>query len=197
MSVGFYSLDEAGKRSGKSERELRQLAEEGQLNVIEDDGTLLFSAADVDEIGGTGVAEPSLDLEALDDDDDLVIPPPDQPPSQPDITEVPIALEPEEESVEADGTSKIKSFGGKGISSIQASHDTGHLNRQLHQPERGALRCRTFHAKLNDASLAYLDNQINDWVDNDPTVEIKFATSSVGVVEGKHAEPHLIVTIFY
>lgn len=60
-----------------------------------------------------------------------------------------------------------------------------------------ATRCRTFHCKLSDASFANLNEQINEWTDENENVEIKFAISNIGVVEGKHADPHLIVTIFY
>jgi len=60
-----------------------------------------------------------------------------------------------------------------------------------------ATRCRAFHGKLSEAGLAHLSEQINEWVDAHDDVEIKFATSSVGVIEGKHAEQHLVVTIFY
>jgi hypothetical protein len=60
-----------------------------------------------------------------------------------------------------------------------------------------ATRCRTFHCKLSDASFGNLNDQINEWTDENAEVEIKFAISNIGVVEGKHADPHLIVTIFY
>jgi hypothetical protein len=118
-------------------------------------------------------------------------------PPKPDITEVKIELEPEEEAPPPDGMSKIKAFGGGGITAGKAGHGTEHLHRQLHQIEASATRCRTFHGKLNDASLAYLDNQINEWIDANPDVGIKFANTCIGVVEGKHAESHLIVTVFY
>ena len=61
----------------------------------------------------------------------------------------------------------------------------------------GATRLRIFHAKLSDGAVAHLDHQINDWLDQTPDVEIKFATTTVGVWEGKHAEPNLIMTLFY
>ncbi len=220
MAVGFYSLEETRERLGKSEQELRELASEGKLNLVEDDGAVWFSAADVDEIGGGGGEDVVIDLDVI----EAPPPPPKRKGKKPrgasepsvaamsdaevmiardttskkdDLADVPIALEPEEAGGESDGMSKIKSFGGKGISSIQGTHDTSHLKRDVNQTGSGATRCRTFHAKLNDASLAYLNNQVNDWVDSDESIEIKFATSSVGVVEGKHAEPHLIVTVFY
>ena len=60
-----------------------------------------------------------------------------------------------------------------------------------------ATRCRTFHCKISDASFANLNDQINEWADENEDVEIKFAISNIGVVEGKHADPHLIVTVFY
>jgi hypothetical protein len=69
--------------------------------------------------------------------------------------------------------------------------------RALRPTTATATRCKTFHAKLNDASLGNLGDQISEWVDAQDDVEIKFASTAVGVVEGKHADQHLIVTIFY
>ena len=60
-----------------------------------------------------------------------------------------------------------------------------------------ATRSRTFHAKLNEGAVAYMNRQINEWSDGDADVTIKFATSTIGVFEGKKADPHLIVTVFY
>ncbi len=60
-----------------------------------------------------------------------------------------------------------------------------------------ATRCRSFHAKLTDAALAHMNAQVNDWLEQHPDYFVKFATSSVGVVEGKHSEPHLVLTVFY
>jgi hypothetical protein len=61
-----------------------------------------------------------------------------------------------------------------------------------------ATRCRTFHCKLNDPSFARLNEVINDWVDANEEIEIKFATSCIGMLEAKHStDPHLIVTVFY
>lgn len=60
-----------------------------------------------------------------------------------------------------------------------------------------ATRSRSFHAKLTDASLVHLNQQVNEWVDAHPDVSIKFATSSVGIIEGKHTDQHLVITIFY
>jgi len=91
----------------------------------------------------------------------------------------------------------IKQFGGGGSTFARTGGAARDYRRPLLADPALATRCRTFHAKLNDASLAHLNDQINDWIDGRDDVVIKFATSVIGVMEGKHADPHLIVTIFY
>ncbi len=78
------------------------------------------------------------------------------------------------------------------------SHDgDDKLHRQTHATGRGATRTRTFHAKLNDGAMAFLDGQINEWLDQHPDHEVKFATTTIGIVEGKRQEPHLIINVWY
>ncbi len=192
MAIGFYSLEETKLRLGKNEQELRQLIRTGSLNVMEDGDALWFSAADVDEM-----SKPELIVLEEIPTPSVPQPKPSGPAKKKDITEEKIALEPEDEAPPANGTSKIRAFGQGGIASGKSAHDTSHLHRQVVESSAVATRCRTFHAKLNDASLSYMDNLINEWADANPDVGIKFATSCIGVVEGKHAEPHLIVTLFY
>ncbi|MBK9119180.1 MAG: hypothetical protein IPM18_06200 [Phycisphaerales bacterium] len=91
----------------------------------------------------------------------------------------------------------ILSFGsglpGLGAGSAEATK----YRRPLLKGSPHATRCRTFHCKLADGPLVHMNQQINEWVDSDDDIEIKFATSTIGVVEGKHSDPHLIVTLFY
>lgn len=61
----------------------------------------------------------------------------------------------------------------------------------------GARHVRTFHAKLSEAALRHMDEQINDWLKRHPGISVRFANTTVGVFEGKHSEPNLIVTVFY
>ncbi len=78
-----------------------------------------------------------------------------------------------------------------------AAAERSNLKRKLEPGAPVATRCRTFHAKLTDAAFGHMNEQINEWVDAHADISIKFATSAVGVVEGKHPDPHLIVTVFY
>ncbi len=82
-------------------------------------------------------------------------------------------------------------------SGMTAPTERSNLKRKLQPDSPQATRCRTFHAKLTDAAFVHMNEQINDWVDAHEDIRIKFATSSVGVVEGKHPDPHLIVVVFY
>ena len=91
---------------------------------------------------------------------------------------------------------------GRGPESAGITFDrpTGRSNafrRALIKDSPYASRCRTFHCKLSDAAFGHLNDQINEWVDAQDDVVIKFASTCIGVVEGKHSDPHLIVTVFY
>ena len=60
----------------------------------------------------------------------------------------------------------------------------------------GACHVKTFHAKLTDESLAYIDRQINEWLDEHPEFEVKFVTSTIGMFTGKSKEPALICQVW-
>ncbi len=101
-------------------------------------------------------------------------------------------------SFSATRSSKIHSGGASMIGAAQgASVDDSKLTRDLRDTGRGATRCRTFHSKLNEKAIAYMNEQINSWIDQHPEIEIKFANTTVGIFEGKHADPNLIITVFY
>ncbi len=113
-------------------------------------------------------------------------------------SDTPIALVTEEEEVDPSKPSaSIQAFGGGVGARGTAAVTERDWQRPLIADSRNARRCRTFHCRLTDASFIHLNEQINEWADGQDDVEIKFALSNVGVVEGKHTDPHLIVTVFY
>ena len=81
-------------------------------------------------------------------------------------------------------------------SALGAGSET-QFKRPVTKTGRGATRVRTFHTKLADAAIKFLESQINEWLDGNPDIEVKFSNTTVGVVEGKRAEPHLIITVWY
>lgn len=116
------------------------------------------------------------------------------------VDDVPIALIDEKPASagRASGPA-IRSIGGGlgGMTEAAAAAVRQNLRRPLLTGTPNATRCRVFHCKLADGAFGHIAAQINEWADGDEQIEIKFATSCIGVVEGKHADAHLIVTAFY
>lgn len=106
-----------------------------------------------------------------------------------------IGLVDEEPASGEKGATQIRSFGSE--SQVGGSFDEAGLDRQPDAAATTATRCRTFHAKLNEGAVAFMNRQVNEWADSNPNITIKFATSTIGVFEGKKADPHLILTVFY
>ena len=69
--------------------------------------------------------------------------------------------------------------------------------RQLRQGGMGACRVRTFHGKLSDQGLEYIDEAINVWLDEHPEIDIKFVTTNVGMFDGKFKDLALVVNVWY
>ncbi len=63
--------------------------------------------------------------------------------------------------------------------------------------QTGAVRVKTFHGKLSDQGMDYLDNAVNDWLEAHPGFEVKFVTSAVGMFDGKIKEPALMLNVWY
>ena len=138
--------------------------------------------------------DPNLEpLELMDDISDSGVPAPAAPqpvasvaaPAQPAPANVNSVLGP--------NASKIKAF-GVGMS------DKAHLTKFNRQPTVngfGACRVRTFHGRLSDEGLAYMDDKINEWLDTHPEIEVKFTTSTVGLYDGKMKEPALILNVWF
>lgn len=102
-----------------------------------------------------------------------------------------IELEPDIE-VEERSTAVITSFESE--TNLETTYQ---FERPLLQKGQNATRIRTFHTRLSDKAMTYLDEQINEWIDKNPDIEVKFSSVNVGKVEGKKIEDHLIITVWY
>ncbi len=60
----------------------------------------------------------------------------------------------------------------------------------------GAIHVKTFHSKLTDDALAYMDQSVNEWLDAHPQYEVKFVNSTIGTLTGKLKEPHIICQVW-
>lgn len=75
--------------------------------------------------------------------------------------------------------------------------DDAKYKRPLDSRAISATRCRSFHSKLTDSALEYMNDQINEWLDKNDAITVKFSNSTIGIFEGKSSEAHMIVTLFY
>ncbi len=81
--------------------------------------------------------------------------------------------------------------------SAAATHVSHTYTRQPVATGHGAIRVRTFHGRLSDEGMAFMDDKINEWIDQHPEVEVKFVTTTIGQFEGKIREPALVVNVWY
>jgi len=121
--------------------------------------------------------------------------PPEAPrPQTPQPVERPISLDPEpvpvvEPTGPTSGGNKIRAFEKK------KRHEE-EWARTPNTTGTGAIHVKTFHTKLTADALTYMDQTINEWLDAHPQYEVKFVTSSVGVLTGKLKEPNMICQVW-
>ncbi len=99
----------------------------------------------------------------------------------------------DETEMEQTGVRSIESFAKQKTSVF----DESRMKRPLNITGTGATRFRVFHTKISDGAMDFMVNSVNEWLDSHEDIEVKFAQSHVGIWEGKHAEPHMILTVWY
>jgi len=85
--------------------------------------------------------------------------------------------------------SKITAFG-------KDKHHEQSWTRTPNTTGQGAIHVKTFHCKLTDEALLYMDQLINEWLDAHPQYEVKFCLSTIGTFTGKLKEPALICQVW-
>ena len=76
-------------------------------------------------------------------------------------------------------------------------HKTQEYKRRTNCNGTGACRVRSFHGRLSDEGMAFMDDKINEWLDAHPDIEIKHVTTTVGMYDGKIKEQALVVNVWY
>jgi len=56
---------------------------------------------------------------------------------------------------------------------------------------------KTFFTKLHPGAIDFLDNQISEWLKKNPGVVVKRTNAVTGLVQGKKAEPNIIISVWY
>ncbi len=60
----------------------------------------------------------------------------------------------------------------------------------------GATHVKSFHCRLNTEAMEIMDQQINQWLEEHPELEVKLVTNTVGEWQGKIKEPALIIQVW-
>ena len=79
----------------------------------------------------------------------------------------------------------------------EVHHRQTNYTRKPNANSTGSCRVRSFHGKLSEQGLEYLDHSINDWLDHHPEIEVKSVTSAIGQFDGKIKEPAVILQVWY
>jgi len=93
-------------------------------------------------------------------------------------------------------SSRIQAAGAGALGEAGA-WDESKFRRALEPDKGGAIRCRMFHCKLSQAAMDFMFNQINEWLDSNENIRLKFVNANIGPFEGKHTEQNLFITTFY
>jgi hypothetical protein len=56
---------------------------------------------------------------------------------------------------------------------------------------------KTFFTKLHPGAIEFLDEQISNWLKENPGISIKFTNVTTGEIQGKKTEPNIIITAWY
>jgi hypothetical protein len=56
---------------------------------------------------------------------------------------------------------------------------------------------KTFFTKLHEGAIGFLNEQVTNWLKQNPGIVIKRTDVVTGEVQGKKTEPNIIVTIWY
>jgi hypothetical protein len=123
-------------------------------------------------------------------------PVPVPPPAQDDSDEATLTVEEEIEPIKleegtGEGMAALKAFGsGAGV---ERKTD---FKRPMNLTGQGATRFRIFNAKIAAGPLENLERMINEWLDENE-IEVKAVGQFIGTMEGKRAEPNLLVLVWY
>ena len=109
------------------------------------------------------------------------------------VDDSPLALDGDDHTTSTAEPPKSKIHNITAANSIAAHKYT----RTTHQNKTGAVRLRTFHCRLSEQGVDYLDQLVNDWLEAHPEVEVKFTNSTIGLWDGKLKEPTLILNVWY
>ena len=88
-------------------------------------------------------------------------------------------------------------MGPKKITAIEKAKRHEEIwNRTPNTTGHGAIHVKSFHCKITADALQYMDQTINEWLDGHPQYEVKFVSSTIGILSGKLKAPALVCQVW-
>jgi hypothetical protein len=56
---------------------------------------------------------------------------------------------------------------------------------------------KTFFTKLHPGAMEFLDDQVNAWLKENPSIHVKHTNITTGEVQAKKTEPNIIICLWY
>ena len=56
---------------------------------------------------------------------------------------------------------------------------------------------KTFFTKLHAGAIEFMEEQINNWLNDNPDITVKQTNTVTGDIVGKKTEPNIIITVWY
>jgi hypothetical protein len=69
--------------------------------------------------------------------------------------------------------------------------------RPVARPAARVTGCKTFFTKLHPGAIEFLDEQISNWLKDNPNISVKLTNVTVGEVQAKKTEPNILITVWY
>jgi hypothetical protein len=92
------------------------------------------------------------------------------------------------------GGSEAPSTSESEVSSVRpAGRDTV---KRVSWPDR-ITGVKTFYTKLHPGAMEFLDEQVSNWLRDNPGVNVKWTNVVIGDVAAKKTEPNIIMSVWY
>jgi hypothetical protein len=121
------------------------------------------------------------------------VPPPAPKPKEEEDEPIALVSDDEMESVSSSSMTAKKRIAGAAARGLTHKKE---FRRKMNVTGEGATRCRLFYSKIADGPMLAMETIINEWLDEEE-IEVKHVGHVIGTLQGKTAEPNMIVMVWY
>jgi hypothetical protein len=102
----------------------------------------------------------------------------------------------EDETGDTEVSHSPLNLGGAATEMPRVGRQTRPTGKLTSTPER-ITGAKTFFTKLHPGAIEFLDEQITNWLRNNPGLVVRRTNVTTGEVQAKKTEPNIIITVWY